>query len=249
MNSFLISIIALACFFGGGLLGMRLRERLPEHHLADESRKLLETGLGIIGTIGGLVLGLLVGSAFGSYNAQKASLIQLSTDVVVMDRLLAHFGPQAKPTRMLLRVGVGRMMDDVWGGRASTVDPTAAASNEAVYDKIADLNATTDEQKTAKGQALGMAVSIAQLRWQMYEQLVAGISIPLLAVLIFWFSITFVGLGIFTRANTTVIVALFLAALAVSGAIFILQEMYTPFSGIMQISSAPMRAAYSHLDR
>ena len=94
-----------------------------------------------------------------------------------------------------------------------------------------------------------MAVGIATTRWLMYAQRAAGISVPLLVMLIFWFTVTFVGLGIFTRTNTTVVVALFLAAVAVAGAIFLLQEMYMPFQGPMQIPPAPLRAALQQLGK
>lgn len=242
-----ISAIAFALFFGGGLLGMRLRAKLPQEHFADDSRHLLDTGLGIIGTIGGLVLGLLVASAFGTYNAQRNSLVQLSANIIVFDRALAHYGPEAKPVRAMLRGAVARTLDQIWGsGSRSAVDPSSTR-NEALYDAILDLKPTNDKQSTIKGQAIGMAAGLAQTRWLMYSQQTAGVSLPLLAMMIFWFAVTFVGLGIFTRANSTVIVALFLAAVAVSGALLLLQEMYSPFQGPMQISSAPLRAALNHL--
>jgi membrane-bound ClpP family serine protease len=37
--------------------------------------------------------------------------------------------------------------------------------------------------------------------------------------------------------------------LAVSGAIFLILEMYMPFTGLIQISSAPLRSALAHLGR
>ena len=43
------------------------------------------------------------------------------------------------------------------------------------------------------------------------------------------------------------IVTLFLCALSVSGAIFLILEMYTPYQGLIQISSAPLRDALAHL--
>jgi Sulfatase len=43
------------------------------------------------------------------------------------------------------------------------------------------------------------------------------------------------------------IASLFAAALAVSGAIFLILEMYTPFTGLIQISNAPLRSALAHL--
>jgi membrane-bound ClpP family serine protease len=81
----------------------------------------------------------------------------------------------------------------------------------------------------------------------MYEQRATSISIPLLAVLIFWLTIIFVSFGLFAPPNATVIVSLFVTALSVSGAIFLILEMYTPYAGLIQISDAPLRAALAHL--
>lgn len=250
MNAVAISVIVLAFLFGGGLVGMRLRNALPEHHLTGESQHLLETALGIIGTIGGLVLGLLVASAFGSYNAQRASLVQLSADITVLDRILAHYGPDANEARTLLRGAVVRLIGEVWPerGQAVQMDPEAVRG-EAVFDKIEALKPKNDEQTSIKGEALGISLSISQLRWLMYEQLAIGFSVPLLVMLTFWFTVTFMGLGMFARATATSITALFLAAVAVSGALFLLQEMYTPFQGVMQISSGPLREALANLGR
>jgi len=44
-----------------------------------------------------------------------------------------------------------------------------------------------------------------------------------------------------------VVVSLFLSAVAVSGAVLLILEMYTPFAGLIQVSSAPLRAALEHL--
>ena len=90
MNPIVVGLIAFACLFGAALLGMRLRATLPEHHMSDDSRHLLQTGLGIIGTMAGLVLGLLVASATTSYNAQRNEVDDVSSKVVLLDRVLAQ---------------------------------------------------------------------------------------------------------------------------------------------------------------
>lgn len=77
----------------------------------------------------------------------------------------------------------------------------------------------------------------------MFEQSGSSVSALLLCSLIFWFTITFIGFGLFAPPNGTVIVALALCALAVSGAIFVTLEMYRPFEGLAQLSSAPVRDA------
>jgi membrane-bound ClpP family serine protease len=81
----------------------------------------------------------------------------------------------------------------------------------------------------------------------MYEQRVSSVSLPLLIVLILWLTIIFISFGLFAPRNATVVVSLFAAAISVSGAIFLIMEMYTPYAGIIRISSAPLRAALAHL--
>jgi membrane-bound ClpP family serine protease len=44
-----------------------------------------------------------------------------------------------------------------------------------------------------------------------------------------------------------ILASFFVAALSVSGALFLIAEMYTPYSGIIKISSAPLRAAIAQL--
>ena len=81
----------------------------------------------------------------------------------------------------------------------------------------------------------------------MYEQSTNAVSLPLLVVLICWLTVVFISFGLFAPFNATVVTSLLLAALSVSGAIFLILEMYTPYTGVVQISSASLRAALAHL--
>jgi len=81
----------------------------------------------------------------------------------------------------------------------------------------------------------------------MYEQSAAQVSKPLLVVVAFWLTIIFISFGLFAPKNSTVVASLFFSALAVSGAIFLILEMYTPFAGWIRVSSVPLRAALAHL--
>jgi hypothetical protein len=45
------------------------------------------------------------------------------------------------------------------------------------------------------------------------------------------------------------VATLCLCALSVSAAIFLVLEMYSPFSGVVQISNAPLRSALAHLEK
>jgi Protein of unknown function (DUF4239) len=72
---------------------------------------------------------------------------------------------------------------------------------------------------------------------------------PMLVILVFWLTVIFIGFGLFAPRNRTVIASLFFAGLAASGAIFLIMEMYTPFRGVMHVSSEPVRFALAHLSQ
>jgi hypothetical protein len=93
----------------------------------------------------------------------------------------------------------------------------------------------------------GLFADVAQTRWLLVEQTYASISKPLLIVVIAWLAIIFGSVGLFAPSNSTVVASLMLAALSVSGAIFLILELDQPFGGLIQISSEPMRHVLSHL--
>ena len=64
-----------------------------------------------------------------------------------------------------------------------------------------------------------------------------------------WLTVIFISFGLFAPFNATVVSSLFVSALSVAGAIFLILEMYTPYTGVIQISSAPLRAALVHLGK
>ena len=249
MSSITVSLIVFACIFGGALLGIFLRTSLPQNHLGDDSKDIVKLGMGLVGTMAALVLGLLVASAKGSYDAQSAELTQMSANIALLDRGLALYGPETKETRALLRGAVVRILDQMWSKDGTSASSLAApsAGGEILYDKIQGLSPKNDTQRSLQGQALSIVVDLGKTRWLMFEQAMTSVSMPLLVVLVLWLTAIFISFGLFAPFNATVVSSLFVSALSVSGAIFLILEMYTPYAGTIQISSAPLRAALAHL--
>ena len=205
-------------------------------------------GMGLIGTMAALALGLLIASAKGSYDAQRIELTQISANIILLDRIMAHYGPETKEARDLLRRAVAHLLDRMWPEITSgpaQLEPTA--QSEGPYDKIQKLSPQNEAQRSLKAQALRIGTDISQTRWLMVAQRGGSIPMPFLAVLVFWLTIIFVSFGLLAPRNTTVIATLFVCALSVSGAIYLILELDRPFDGHMQISSAPLRDALSYL--
>jgi hypothetical protein len=208
--------------------------------------------MGLVGTTVALVLGLLIGSAKNFYDGQNSELTEAAANVVVLDRILVHYGPEAKEARTLLRGAVARMVDltapQAGLGKAH-FDPVAqgGTSNEGLFDKIQELSPQNDNQRVLKAEAVSLAMKLGQTRWLMFAQRSSSIPVPLLTVLVFWLVLLFMSFGLFVRPNVTVVISLLISALAVCGAIFLILEMYQPYAGFIHVSDAPLRAALAQL--
>src|SRR5262249_30614391 len=165
--------------FGGALLGMLIHAFLPEGQLSADSKDLVKLGMGLIATMAALVLGLLIASAKSSFDTQRNGLAQTSANIIFLDRVLAHYGPETKEARELLRRSVVNLLEQVWpedSSRPASVAPTAAS--ESLYERIQELSPKTEAQRALQTQALKTGIDIAQARWLLFAQRVTSIPTP-----------------------------------------------------------------------
>jgi hypothetical protein len=175
----------------------------------------------------------------------------LTAEVVLLDRLLAQHGAEARPARDLMRRSVTPLVDRIWHENSSTsakeapFEATAVA--EEAYAKIEQLSPQTETERSIQARAIQLTTDITQTRLLLFEQADKSIPVPFLAVLIFWLAIIFMSFSLFARPNPTIVAGLVLFALSASAAIFLIPEMSQSFSGLMQISSIPLRHALAPL--
>ncbi len=253
MNSLETSAIIFGCSFGMGLLGMALNFRLPDHHLDAGSRDVVKLVLGLIATVSALVLSLLIASGSSTYQAQQNEVQSLSANTILLDRVLSFYGPDAKEPRDLLRRALAAIHDQIWssdGARAPELDPRATQG--VADDFIASLKGLApknDSQATLKGQAMQIGQNLGQTRLLMFEQRGSSFAWPFLTVLVFWICMLFLGFGLLARFNATLLVVLFIGAVSVAGAIFLILELSSPYEGFMRIPDAPLRNALAIVDK
>lgn len=253
MKSIEIAAIVFAVVFGGAVIGTLLHGKLPQHHRDGDSKDVIKLVMGLIATIAALVLGLLIASAHTSYDTQESEVRQLAVHLALLDRILAHYGPEAAPARALLRQVVTADIDRIWpnegAGTAALPAPEVRTQGELLFGMIASLSPHTDIQRFTQGRAMQIVVEMGNTRRLMAEQAGGALSWPFFVVLVFWLVVLFVGFGLFARFNATVCTAFFIGALSVAGAIFLILEMNRPYSGMMQISSAPIRNALEQVGK
>ena len=251
MSSIEIIIGAFALTFGGALLGTLLGTRLPKHHLSGENKEVVRLAMALVGTLTGMALGLLIGSAKSYYDTQSNELTQASADVALLGRLLQNYGTEANQAQDSLRLAVERILEENWPtDRGENHKPLPKGGHiQEVYEQLRTLAPKDQEHRMMQSEALGLLRNLAQLRWLIIAQSSTTIMRPLLFVMIFWMTSIFVSWGLFSRANTMSVTTFLVTALCVSGAIFLILELYTPYTGWLRISSAPLRIAYDSLVR
>ena len=163
-----IGLISAGCIFGGALLGLFLQSLLPEHHLRDTSKDTVKLAAGTIATLSALVLGLLVGSAKSSFDATNTAITQSGAKIILLDRVLANYGPETKDAREQLRRAVAAGIEMFWPeeknrGSGMTGFERANAM-EVLQAKLRTLTPATDAQRQLLSQAEQITNDMLQAR-------------------------------------------------------------------------------------
>ena len=253
MNPLVFSVFIFVLVFGGALAGLTVRRWLPAHHQDAETKDAVKLVLGLIATVAALVLSLLIVSAHDAYDRRESEVRQLGAHLAQLDRVLAGYGPEASEIRAQLRRLVEAELAQFWPDPGIAPTSTPASENlirgQVIYESLAALVPRVEAQRFAQQRALQLAIAMDDTRRLLYEQAGGSLAWPFFVVLVFWLVMLFFGFSLYARRNATVILTFLVGALTVAGAVFLILELHRPFSGLMQISSAPIRNALMQIGR
>ena len=253
MNPIVVGTVVFACSLGGVLVGMWLCTILPEHHLNKNSEDAVKLGIGLIATMTALVLGLVTASAKTSFDALDTAVKETASDILTLDRLLARYGAETGEIRGELQKAIAHRIDLVWPPdslRTAHRDPSTTSSGvEIIVHRIRTLTPRNDIQRSLQSRAVELSEALLQTRWLVFAGSGTSVLLPFLVVLTFWLTITFATYGLFAPRNATVFSILFVCALSVGSAVFLILEMDGPFDGVLRVSGEPLRNAVALLNQ
>ena len=174
MSSTTIGLITAGCTFSGALIGVWLQRRLPRHHLDKDSQEVVKLGAGMIATITALVLGLLVSSAKGTFDTINDGIKQSSAKLILLDRILAQYGPEAQGIRDQMKRSLTASLEAARLRKlAGAPEPAAVQFTnrvEGVQSLLRVLTPQTDGQRQLLAQAQQIAGDMSQTRWLLMEE-------------------------------------------------------------------------------
>jgi Protein of unknown function (DUF4239) len=245
MSALTVSAIIFLSTLGGIFFGALLRRALPKHHLNEHAKDVVRLGVGLTATIAALVLGLLIAAAKSSFDTQTSQVRQITADLILLDNILAQYGPEARPIRERVRSTIGPFADRLWREKVTgTRGPFETdGSEEQVYLEIQKLSPHDNVQRSLQSRAVQISNDLAQVRFLLFVESENLIPTPFLTVLALWLMIIFASFSLFSPLNATVLTCLCLFALSAACAIFLILQLSRPFTGLMSISSEPLRNA------
>jgi hypothetical protein len=246
-------VIVVAVVLTGSLLGAYVRSRLPRHHLEGDTRDIVKAGLGLLATLAALVLGLIVASAKASFDTKTDEVQTAAVKLMHLDRSLRQLGSAGDAARQDLLVMVKARVARIWSSRDAGQVALAVIDTkpnlETLEEKIHAIPVQDDAGRKAVAKALQAADDLAQVRSLVIAQSGSSIIMPLLVLLVFWFTVISAGLNLFAPLNATTVTFNVVCAVSIGGAIFLILEMDQAFGGLITVSDQPMRAALAALQR
>jgi Protein of unknown function (DUF4239) len=254
MNPGLIGGIACLCSVLGVMVGVWLRAHLPKEHLEGESKDVIKLGIGLTATVTALVLGLVTASTKGSFDAVDTAVKETATKLLVIDRTLARYGPDAAAIRMELKHVLDERVQMIWPtdlARPLNLDPITAGQAprvERLVDAIRALGTGDDLKAALQARAVSLAEEVLEARWTAMASTGSSVPVLFLVVVMSWLTLIFAIYGMFAD-NRTAISVLFVCALSIGSALFLVLELDTPFEGLIKVAADPLRYALVHMNR
>ncbi len=251
MNAIIVSLLVVLCIFVAGIIGMQLHRLVPRTHMTKDTQDVIRLGIGMISVLASLVLGLLIATAKSSYDTTDQAVRNYAAEIALLNETFRDYGGNAAVPRNLLRAYTETLLHDIWpadGSSAHLNDQHAEQLMERVREAVRALRPVDAGQTWLRDQALTINVSLLRDRWLLIGEQGQSISPVVLGILVSWIAVIFMSFGFNAPRNGTIIVAFLICALAIGGSIFLIMEMDTPLSGVLQISSWPLQNVLAQMN-
>lgn len=249
MNEVRIAVFVFICLLGASLGALFCYQRLPEHQRLDDTQKVLHLISNIFVVLTSLVLGLMITSAKTRFDAVNQDVHSYATKLILLDRMLLLYGPEAGDARQKLLVYTERAADGRWTAEGGLSDQTSQKLLEDVGIRIRAIEPSRDPQLSIWNDIREQYREVLELRWSLVEQAEGSLPRPLMLMVVAWLVLIFATFGFRAPRNPVVVTGFIAAAALIGGAIYLIVDMDAPFEGPIQVSAAPLQRALTEMRR
>lgn len=244
--------------------GLFLQGRLAERHRTRETVDAIRLVISILVTFTALVLGLLTSSVKTAFDDFGGRLRGYGADIIALDERLREYGEPADSVRAMLRTYVAAALADTWpdepaptGSYPTHLTAMGPGSIEAeelgallmrIDGAIRRLEPADKFHQQLAAQLVERMTETLEVRWRLIETAQSTVSWPLLGLMTSWLVMIFAVFGLSSPRNKVIYATIFLCALSISSAVYMILELDSPLTGWVVVSSEPLRDALRHID-
>jgi hypothetical protein len=225
---------------------------MPSRFRDQRTHDVIKLAIGIVVVMTSLVLGLLIASSKSSFDAVDRDVHAFATQLILLDRQLKLYGPEARPAHDLLTAYVEKALEGTWpkNGKPTVVEDKDAGR---MLDEVGQILLGIKPQDAAHTAFLEASLQrvrqVEELRWAMIAQSDKRVSTPLIVALVGWLALIFGSFGYNAPRNPVVVVTLLLCTTSIAAAVYLILDMATPFDGPLKVSPAPLLRALAFMQQ
>ena len=191
-NPLIDGIIVFLILLAGAFAGWTMRQRLPEHHLTDDTKSLVSVSMAVVATVSALVLGLLISNANISFRALGGEVTTLSAQILRLDNILRRYGSDTYQARETLRQYAEQKTADLFPDDGSDVrldNPSTYELLQRLEDSVLELKPANPRDQWWLDQAITLAGKIGDSSL-LIQQVAQGTPKTFLALVVFLADLT-----------------------------------------------------------
>jgi hypothetical protein len=246
-----IGLVALGLIFSGGVAGLLIGRVIHDRYLDEGTQKIVQIAMGTVSVMCALVISLLITTARNTLNTRDRQVAQLATNLILLDRDVVQYGPEALDIRGLLQRYTRLKIQLTWpdnGSGSLLDDPKSLQLLEDIQQRLRDLRPATATQRAIQASALQTIGDVIRTRWLLAVEHGHEVPRQFLYILVLWLTALFMSFGVFAPRNAMVVGALFICAACLSTALLLIADMDQPLQGgIITIGPEPMQRALERM--
>src|SRR5262249_16292819 len=150
MKEVLIAFFVFLCLAAASLGVLLSHRKLPAHHRHDDTQNAVRLVANVFVVMTSLVLGLMINSAKARFEAINRDIHAFATDLILLDKTLLLYGPEANDAGQRLEAYVRRASDGRWttGDPVHTSDTTSEQLLNDIGGSLRALKPANDVQRS-----------------------------------------------------------------------------------------------------
>ncbi|NLS05371.1 DUF4239 domain-containing protein [Rhizobium sp. P32RR-XVIII] len=249
MREVFVATSVFACLMIASLGALLNYSKLPARHLQEETNTVVRLVANIFVVMTSLVFSLMINSAKNTFESIDNNVHAFATEIILLDRTLRAYGMEADQAQERLIIYVETALTN-----PARIDDTLVRGDRAseqvlnaVGDSLSAMRPTDPGHVALWNDARQQFQRIVEQRWDIIEQSAGVIPLPLIFMLSAWLVLIFASFGYRAPRNMIVISMFLVSALLISASLYLVLDMDVPFTGIIEISDAPLQRALAEL--